>query len=148
MRLVKEYLHVDKGSIYEMQQEGDLKGLDGLSLTDVEADHLISALYEVEFEIDVDTEQIVSVNGKNLLDAPSWAQTLLDTVKRLIPYKCVDPSSRVERLVESVHRLLDFIADKYGDVAAVEDFTCPHHHKLADMIGWTRRVENDENDTV
>ena len=154
MRLVKEYLHVDTDYVRDSLLEGNLRGLDGLSLTDVEAEHLISALHEVEVLVDVDTEEIVSVNGRDLLDAPAWAWTLLATVNRLIPGCCVDPSSRVERLVESVHGLLDFIADKGlraqalreargwpdrgpgHDVKKAEDFTCPHHRKLADMIGW------------
>ena len=68
MRVVKEFLHVDKDYVRDALLEGDLKGLDGLSLTDVEAEHLISTLHEVEFLVDVDTEEIISVNGKRLKD--------------------------------------------------------------------------------
>ena len=41
---------------------------------------------------------------------------------------------------QAVRALLDFIADKYGDVETATDFTCPHHRKLAELVGWTRKA--------
>jgi hypothetical protein len=54
MKLVKEYLHISKDTAY------------GRDLPVPEVEKLITALYEVEFLVDVDTGTIFAVNGKIL----------------------------------------------------------------------------------
>lgn len=67
MRLVKEYLHCSKES---MRDTADRHGL-----TDEQSDKLITALYEVEFLVDVDTGTIFSVDGKILNTAEDYEGT-------------------------------------------------------------------------
>ena len=58
MKLVKEYLHCDKGDVcYQGEEAG---------LTEEQILSVVGALYEVEFVIDADTGTILSVNGKPL----------------------------------------------------------------------------------
>lgn len=64
MRLVKEYLHCDKGDICETAEE--------LGLTDDQTGAIIGALYEVEFLVDADTGTIFAVNGKILDTAQAY----------------------------------------------------------------------------
>jgi len=54
MKLVKEYLHIDKDSVFE------------LGLPEKQTRNLIGALYEVEFLVDIDTGTIFACNGKIL----------------------------------------------------------------------------------
>lgn len=58
MKLVKHYLHISKDTAWDKARE--------LGLTDEQAHKLISALYEVEFIVDVDTGGILSVNRQCL----------------------------------------------------------------------------------
>ena len=56
--LVKESMHICKESAYDTG--------DRLGLTDKQIEKLITALYEVNFEVDVSTGEIVTVNGRHL----------------------------------------------------------------------------------
>lgn len=64
MRLVKDYLRVDKDSVYDKQDER--------GLSDEQRDKLRTALYEVEFLVDVDSGTIFTVNGKILDTAEDY----------------------------------------------------------------------------
>jgi hypothetical protein len=56
VKIVESYLHGCKESAYDIQKD--------MGLTDEQRDNLVTALYEVQFEIDVDTGDILSVDGK------------------------------------------------------------------------------------
>ena len=58
MKLVKYSLHIERDSV------GEFAEAEGLS--DEQATKLITALYEVDFLVDVETGTIHSVNGKIL----------------------------------------------------------------------------------
>ena len=42
----------------------------------------------------------------------------------------------------SANDLLDFIAEEY-DVKTIDDFTCSFHKKLATVLMWERKPENN-----
>ncbi len=67
MKLVKDYLHVDKDSAYDVQER--------LGLTDEQRNKLITALYEIEFLVDVDSGTLFAVNGKILDTAEDYEGT-------------------------------------------------------------------------
>lgn len=64
MRLVKYYLHIDKDSAFDIQEREQL--------SDEQTHRLYSALYEVEFLVDVDNRTIFAVDGKILDTAEDY----------------------------------------------------------------------------
>lgn len=61
MRLVSHNMGIDKSTAWEKSDE-----IEGDALTDDQVMNLITALYEVVFQVDVDTGAIFAVNGKIL----------------------------------------------------------------------------------
>jgi hypothetical protein len=59
MKIVTEYLHVSEDSVYESYERA-------------EARNLLNALYEVRFDVDIDTGTIIAVDGKDLRNAPPF----------------------------------------------------------------------------